>query len=261
MQTAATQAATIINFFVIKRSLSVRSPNFAANFALARPLELATAGDLTGRLQQLDSEAQRTELVTAVFGDLVRAPRRIPHPVDPQLIDQTRADQRVARLVLDDVGQRAGRRRQRHVDQRDGPLLRFFEVDTVDQAQVNDVDAEFGVDDIAHRLLDVAKQLVVRRRNFAHPLTSSKSPLACASASLNAIQPNSAHFTRAGYFATPANATPSPSTSSSPAIFPRDDTIPVNAVTVFSACPTLCPITCSVSTDVAAWLIEQPWPS
>src|ERR1700743_3039973 len=76
MQTAATQAATIINFFVIKRSLSVRSPNFAANFALARPLELATAGDLTGRLQQLDSEAQRTELVTAVFGDLVRAPRR-----------------------------------------------------------------------------------------------------------------------------------------------------------------------------------------
>ena len=75
---------------------------------------------------------------------------------------------------------------------------------------------------------------------------------------MNAIQPSSAHFTRAGYFETPANAMPSPMTSSSPSIVPRDETISVNAATVFSASPTVSPITWSVSTDVAAWLIEQP---
>ena len=52
-----------------------------------------------------------------------------------------------------------------------------------------------------------------------------------------------AHFPRAGYFATPANAMPSPITSSSPSTVPRDDTISVNAATVFSASPTLWPIT------------------
>ena len=84
----------------------------------------------------------------------------------------------------------------------------------------------------------------------------------CANCSaLNAIQPSSAHFTRAGYFATPANAMPSPITSSSPSIVPREDIISVNAATVFSASPTLWPITWSVSTDVDAWLIEQPCPS
>ena len=50
-------------------------------------------------------------------------------------------------------------------------------------------------------------------------------------ASLNAIQPSSAHFTRAGYLATPANAMPSPSTSSSPRPCPRDEIISLNAAT------------------------------
>ena len=40
---------------------------------------------------------------------------------------------------------------------------------------------------------------------------------AWARASVRAIQPSSAHLTRAGYWATPARATPSPMTSSSPA--------------------------------------------
>ena len=41
-------------------------------------------------------------------------------------------------------------------------------------------------------------------------------------ASLNAIHDSSAHLTRAGYFATPANATPSSSTASSGSTWPRD---------------------------------------
>src|ERR671933_240852 len=49
-----------------------------------------------------------------VLGDLVRAPRRVPHPVDPDLIDQSAADQRGARLILDHVGERASGRRQSH---------------------------------------------------------------------------------------------------------------------------------------------------
>ena len=56
-------------------------------------------------------------------------------------------------------------------------------------------------------------------------------------------------MTRAGYFATPANAMPSPISSSSPSMVPRDEIISVNAVTVFSASPTLWPITWSASTD------------
>src|SRR6185503_16885095 len=43
---------------------------------------------------------------------------------------------------------------------------------------------------------------------------------AWTSASVNAVQPSSAHFTRAGYFETPANATPSPISSSSPGSAP-----------------------------------------
>src|SRR5271156_263867 len=59
--------------------------------------------------EDLNGEAQRAQLIAAVVGDLVRAPGRVPHPVDPQFVDQTGADQCATRLVFDDVGQRAGR--------------------------------------------------------------------------------------------------------------------------------------------------------
>ncbi len=65
-------------------------------------------------------------------------------------------------LVLDDVGQRAGGRGQGHVDGDDGaPSLGLVDAHVVDQAEVDDVDAEFGVDDVAHRLVD----LVAGRRS------------------------------------------------------------------------------------------------
>ena len=75
---------------------------------------------------------------------------------------------------------------------------------------------------------------------------------------MNAIQPSNAHFTRAGYRATPANATPSPSTSSSGSTWPRPCTISWNARSTVEAVADGRPTTRSVSTDADAWLIEQP---
>src|ERR1700739_3103004 len=192
----------------------------------------------TGRAAALDGEPQRPQLFSAVLGDLVRAPWWIPHPVDLQVVHQPGADERGARLIFDDVGQRTGRRRQGHVDQRHRALFTLFDVQTVDQSEIDDIDAELRVDDVAHRLFHIGQQLVV------HPAPPLTCPLrdACATASLNAIQPSNAHFTRAGYFETPANAMPSPMTSSSPSIVPRDETISVNAATVLRASPTGWPI-------------------
>ena len=90
--------------------------------------------------------------------------------------------------------------------------------DAVDEAEVDDVDAELGVDDVAHRLLDVGDvgarlwpaarswRLVLARR-CGRAVVGVAADAARAVASLNAIQPSSAHLTRAGYFETPANAT------------------------------------------------------
>src|SRR6185312_6587184 len=115
---------------------------------------------LGGRLRapatlRLDAEAEGAQLLPAVVGDLVRAPRRHPDPVDSDVVHQPgagAAGQGLARLVLDDVGQWARRRGQRHVE--DGDVV-VVDVDAVDQAQVHDVDPQLGVDDVAHGLLDV----------------------------------------------------------------------------------------------------------
>src|SRR4051794_39442655 len=47
------------------------------------PREVREAGLAEG----LDREAERPHHVAAVVGDLVRAPRRHPHPVDAELLD------------------------------------------------------------------------------------------------------------------------------------------------------------------------------
>src|SRR5262249_34625724 len=94
-----------------------------------------------------------------------------------------------------------------------------------------------------------------------HDCYLSASLRARAVASFHAIQPRSAHLIRAGYLATPANTTASPSTSSSgseatesPAPCIRS----TNAALISIASLTGLPITRSVSTDTLAWLIEQP---
>src|SRR6185369_10480466 len=96
--------------------------------------------------------------------------------------------------------------------------------------------------------------------NDLAPLDHESAFPVLASASLNAIHASSAHLTLAGYFATPANAIPSPSTSSSGSIEPRLVITAVKASPVDSASDTLRPRTSSYSTLADAWLIEQPIP-
>src|SRR5262249_21173629 len=45
-----------------------------------------------------DVEPEGAQLVATLVGDLVRAPRRKPHPVDPDVADQTAARARAQRL-------------------------------------------------------------------------------------------------------------------------------------------------------------------
>src|SRR5215467_11110434 len=206
------------------------------------------------------SDGYGTEVLAAVLGDLVRAPRGQPHPVDAEVGDE--ALQRGGGLLLDDVGERARGAGQRHVD---GGHAVTAEGDAVDQAQVDHVDAQFGVHDVAQRLQQV---LGVRSLNnfFAHLLPPSRapphagscSPIACAVASFHAIQASRAHLIRAGYLDTPANATASPSTSSSGSPSPFDCMSARNSSWSFIPSPTGRPITRSLSTDALAWLIEQP---
>ena len=79
-----------------------------------------------------------------------------------------------------------------------------------------------------------------------------------ASASVRAVQPSSAHLTLAGYLATPAKATPSPMTSSSPATLPFEVSISRIASKVVRASDTGRPMTSSARTDDEAIEIEQP---
>src|SRR5690606_10255243 len=168
-----------------------------------------------------DVEAERPQLLTAVVRDLVGAPRRHPDPVDAQLVDQAVCGG--LGLVLDDVRQRTGRRGQGHVD---GRHVRVVDVDAVDQAEVDDVDAQFGVDDVHQGLADLFLRGRFHLHGLAHAVVLSASePRAWAVASFHAIQLRRAHFTRAGYLETPANATASSrisSIASSGSIFPLD---------------------------------------
>src|SRR5215218_9776627 len=227
-----------------------------------------------------DAEAEGAELLAAVVGDLVRAPRRHPDPVDPDVVDQAGAGttgQRLTGLVLDDVGQPAGRRGQRHVQDRH---VRLVDVDAVDETQVDDVDTQLGVDDVAHGLLEVLQQRRLVGRQLGGALIAGGLVLghaavppvgavgwaedrARADASFNAIQLISAHLMRAGYFETPANATASSSSSSS---FSATDGSPLACIRVMKCSPvsnasgTVFPTTRSYIADTDAWLIEQPIP-
>jgi hypothetical protein len=130
--------------------------------------------------RSLDVEAEGAELFAPVLGNALRTPRRQPHPVDAEV----RHDplQGVPGLVLDDVGERAGRAGQGHVD---GGHAVGADVDAVDQAQVHDVDAEFRVDHVPQRLQHVfllgrelgdhltgLRRRLLRGQVFCHRLTS-----------------------------------------------------------------------------------------
>src|SRR5690554_6535722 len=157
---------------------------------------------LTG---ELDVEAECAKLLAAVVGDLVRAPRRHPHPIDAVAVNEP--VEHLAGLVFKHVSQRASRRRQRHIDNR---VLVLVERDAVDEAEVDDVDPEFRVDHVAHRLLNVRSI----RGGLGLSVTHDSSFRAWITASVKAIHPNNAHLMRAGYLPTPTKAVASPSRSS-----------------------------------------------
>jgi hypothetical protein len=98
-------------------------------------------------IRPLYVEAEGAELLAPVLGDVLRAPRRHPHPVDPEV--RHHPIERLGGLVLDDVGERARRAGQRHVD---GGHPVGADLDAVDQPEVHHVDAEFRVDHVAQRL-------------------------------------------------------------------------------------------------------------
>src|SRR5690606_8183329 len=109
-----------------------------------------------------DVEAEHPQLVPAVLGDLVRPPRRHPDPVDLDLAVELL--QRAGGLVLQHVGERTGGAGQRHVDD-DVPLVH---VDAVDQAEIDDVDAQFGVDDVLEGVGDLFQDRKSTRLNSSH---------------------------------------------------------------------------------------------
>ena len=92
-------------------------------------------------------ETEGAELLAPVLGDVLRAPRRHPHPVDPEV--RHHPVERLGGLVLDDVGERACRAGQRHVD---GGHPVGADIDAVDQPEVHHVDAKFRVDHVPQRL-------------------------------------------------------------------------------------------------------------
>src|SRR4029077_14989763 len=208
---------------------------------------------------------QGAQLLAAVLGDVLRAPRRHPHPVDAEVRHQ--AVQRLPGLVLDHVGERARGAGQRHVDGGD-PL--GIHVDAVDQAEVHHVNPELRVHHVAQRLEQILL-LLGELRGFrrgghvlgghvlgGHVLRHFDSSMACAVASFHAIQPSRAHLIRAGYFDTPAKATASSSTPSSGSPWPLDCMSSRNASLISMASATGLPMTRSLMTEALAWLIEQP---
>src|SRR6185437_5462431 len=194
----------------------------------------------------LDVETQGTELLATVLGDVLRPPRRHPHPVDREVFHGVL--ERLGGLLLDHVGERAGRAGQRHVQ---GGLVRAVKEHPVNEAEVDHVDAKLGVDHIAQGLEDVLGLLldlfigeVGDRRVLGHACPPVSEWLsAWAVASFQAIQPSRAHLTRAGYLETPANATASSSTSSSGSSCPLDCISSRKASPIFIASPTGLPMT------------------
>src|SRR6478752_1884701 len=115
----------------------------------------------------------------------------------------------------------------------------------------------------AHGLLDVGH--VGRGGGLCHDetpwgegeLVEEMSTPARARASVKAVQPSRAHLTRAGYFETPAKATPSPMTSSSPATWPLEVSIVRMASNVSRAASTGWPMTAPASTEGLATDVEK----
>src|SRR6266568_3791126 len=91
-------------------------------------------------------------------GHDARIPARRPHQVDVDVVDSGEPiRQHRVRLRLDDWTKWAGRRRQRHID--DDVLGLVVDLHAIDEAEVDDADADLGV---VHALQRLANLLLVR---------------------------------------------------------------------------------------------------
>src|SRR6478736_2424041 len=169
-----------------------------------------------------DVEPERPQLLAAVVGDLVRAPRGHPDPVDRDVADEA-LEGRLG-LVGDHVGHVVDGHRRRAA-------------------------ARSG---LGH----VGQVAVVDALGVGHE--GAPSDWAWAVASFHAIQESNAHFTRAGNLATPAKAMPSSRTSSSGSTCPLPCMSSRNVWWICIASSTGLPITRSVSTEADACEMEQP---
>src|SRR4051812_23243119 len=139
-----------------------------AGTVMSRPYRSGPAGPAGNSApERSDGEADGAHHLAAVVGDPLRTPRRHPHPVDAEPVAVP--VERLSRLLLDDVGQRAAGRGERHRDEQGVVLV--VPVEVVDEAEVDDVDAELGVDDVLQSLGDLIEALR-RERDGGHQSTT-----------------------------------------------------------------------------------------
>jgi hypothetical protein len=108
--------------------------------------------------------------VAPIIRDPLGTPRRHPHPVDAERLHD--AVERLGCLLFEHVGQRAPRRREGH--RNDQSVVLVVPSQIVDQAEVDDIDPEFGIHDILQRLLDLVEEL--RADRGGHDLSLRPSP-------------------------------------------------------------------------------------
>src|SRR5699024_495303 len=108
------------------------------------------AGPFT--LWSLDVESKGAHVFASVVGGLLRTPRWHPNPVEAPFIDH--GFNRTTNLILDHICERAGCCGECHIDDESAVL---GVIQTVEEAEVNDVNAQFGVDNIFEGFLNVFK--------------------------------------------------------------------------------------------------------
>jgi hypothetical protein len=82
-----------------------------------------------------------------------RPPRRHPDPVDAEGVHD--AVERLGRLLLEHVGERAPRRGEGHVD--DEGVVLVVPREVVDEAEIDHVDPELGIHDVLESFLDLVE--------------------------------------------------------------------------------------------------------
>src|SRR5690606_7031065 len=159
------------------RDRSPVTPKITSALGPAILFNRGSSGERSGFCTSSDRETKCPHHVSAVVGDALGRPRRHPHPVDAECRHE--AVKRLGNVVLDHVGKRAARARQRHADHE--RIMLFIECQIIDQAEIDNVAAQLGIGDIFERLNGLLFELWVDRlwngRGFvAHKLSLDQGP-------------------------------------------------------------------------------------